>query len=112
MASTCGRATNIEEGVRWSGRRRAARRTPSDRQSFERLHSSRTPGCARVYAAPRPRWTQLAHRRIRNWGGLPLPPPPADQIYQWTADRLRPWNAESADGCVKKWIKSETKSYA
>ena len=27
----------------------------------------------RVYAAPRPRWTQLAHRRLQNWGGLPHP---------------------------------------
>ncbi|XP_043223344.1 alpha-ketoglutarate-dependent dioxygenase alkB homolog 6-like isoform X2 [Amphibalanus amphitrite] len=26
-----------------------------------------------VYAAPRPRWTQLAHRRLQNWGGLPHP---------------------------------------
>jgi len=25
----------------------------------------------RVYAAPKPRWTQLAHRRLQNWGGLP-----------------------------------------
>ena len=26
---------------------------------------------ARVAASPRPRWTQLAGRRLQNWGGLP-----------------------------------------
>lgn len=26
-----------------------------------------------IYSAPKPKWKQLAHRRLQNWGGLPHP---------------------------------------
>jgi len=26
-----------------------------------------------VYSVPKPKWTQLAHRRLQNWGGIPHP---------------------------------------
>ncbi|XP_037071174.1 alpha-ketoglutarate-dependent dioxygenase alkB homolog 6-like [Pollicipes pollicipes] len=45
-----------------------------------------------VYAAPRPRWTQLAHRRLQNWGGLPHPrgmlPEPIPQWLRLTMERI------------------------
>ncbi|CAC5378474.1 ALKBH6 [Mytilus coruscus] len=37
-----------------------------------------------VYAAPKPKWTQLSNRRLQNWGGLPHPKGMvAEDIPQW-----------------------------
>ncbi|GFS16258.1 alpha-ketoglutarate-dependent dioxygenase alkB homolog 6 [Elysia marginata] len=38
----------------------------------------------KVYSAPKPKWTQLAHRRLQNWGGLPHPKGMvAETLPQW-----------------------------
>jgi len=37
-----------------------------------------------VYSAPKPKWTQLSHRRLQNWGGLPHPKGMVSEaIPQW-----------------------------
>lgn len=37
-----------------------------------------------IYAAPKPKWTQLSHRRLQNWGGLPHPKGMiAEPLPQW-----------------------------
>lgn len=37
-----------------------------------------------VYAAPKPKWTQLSGRRLQNWGGLPHPKGMlAERIPDW-----------------------------
>ncbi|CAL4236657.1 unnamed protein product [Meganyctiphanes norvegica] len=37
-----------------------------------------------IYNAPKPKWTQLSHRRLQNWGGLPHPKGMvAEIIPQW-----------------------------
>ncbi|XP_041352859.1 alpha-ketoglutarate-dependent dioxygenase alkB homolog 6-like isoform X2 [Gigantopelta aegis] len=37
-----------------------------------------------VYAAPKPKWTQLSNRRLQNWGGLPHPKGMVcEELPQW-----------------------------
>lgn len=37
-----------------------------------------------IYDAPKPKWTQLSHRRLQNWGGLPHPKGMiAEPLPQW-----------------------------
>ncbi|KAK3926196.1 Alpha-ketoglutarate-dependent dioxygenase alkB-like protein 6 [Frankliniella fusca] len=37
-----------------------------------------------VYSAPKPKWQQLSHRRLQNWGGLPHPKGMiAESIPEW-----------------------------
>ncbi|KAH6926734.1 hypothetical protein HPB50_021253 [Hyalomma asiaticum] len=41
----------------------------------------------KVYDAPKPKWVQLAHRRLQNWGGLPHPKGMVSEaLPQWLKD--------------------------
>ncbi|KAL1448727.1 hypothetical protein MTO96_028163 [Rhipicephalus appendiculatus] len=41
----------------------------------------------KVYDAPKPKWVQLAHRRLQNWGGLPHPKGMVPEaLPQWLKD--------------------------
>lgn len=38
----------------------------------------------RVSSAPKPKWTQLSHRRLQNWGGIPHPKGMiAEKLPEW-----------------------------
>lgn len=37
-----------------------------------------------IYAAPKPKWTQLSNRRLQNWGGIP-------HIKGMIAETIPPW---------------------
>ncbi|KAL4709688.1 hypothetical protein ACJJTC_007419 [Scirpophaga incertulas] len=37
-----------------------------------------------VYAAPKPKWTQLSNRRLQNWGGIP-------HVKGMIAETIPPW---------------------
>lgn len=40
----------------------------------------------RVYSAPKPKWTQLTHRRLQNWGGIPHPKGMiSEKLPEWLA---------------------------
>ncbi|KAK7080644.1 Alpha-ketoglutarate-dependent dioxygenase alkB 6 [Halocaridina rubra] len=42
-----------------------------------------------IYAAPKPKWKELAHRRLQNWGGLPHPKGMvAEAIPQWLQQQM------------------------
>ncbi|KAI5631061.1 2OG-Fe(II) oxygenase superfamily domain-containing protein [Phthorimaea operculella] len=44
---------------------------------------------ARVYGAPRPKWTQLSGRRLQNWGGVPHARGMlAEQLPAWLQEQL------------------------
>ncbi|XP_023706518.1 alpha-ketoglutarate-dependent dioxygenase alkB homolog 6 [Cryptotermes secundus] len=39
---------------------------------------------AHVNSAPKPKWTQLSHRRLQNWGGIPHPKGMvAEKLPEW-----------------------------
>lgn len=41
----------------------------------------------KVYSAPKPKWVQLSHRRLQNWGGLPHPKGMVQEdLPQWLTD--------------------------
>lgn len=41
----------------------------------------------KVYSAPKPKWVQLSHRRLQNWGGLPHPKGMVQEaLPQWLRD--------------------------
>lgn len=43
----------------------------------------------RIYSAPKPKWKQLAHRRLQNWGGLPHPKGMvAEPIPEWLQHQM------------------------
>ncbi|XP_078671529.1 putative RNA/DNA demethylase ALKBH6 isoform X1 [Branchiostoma floridae x Branchiostoma belcheri] len=48
---------------------------------------------SKVYAAPKPKWTQLSNRRLQNWGGLPHPKGMVvERLPEWLqmcADRIQ-----------------------
>ncbi|XP_042880580.1 alpha-ketoglutarate-dependent dioxygenase alkB homolog 6-like [Penaeus japonicus] len=42
-----------------------------------------------IYGAPKPKWKQLAHRRLQNWGGLPHPKGMvAEAIPEWLQHQM------------------------
>uniref|UniRef100_A0A0B6ZVS7 Fe2OG dioxygenase domain-containing protein n=1 Tax=Arion vulgaris TaxID=1028688 RepID=A0A0B6ZVS7_9EUPU len=48
----------------------------------------------KVYSAPKPKWTQLSHRKLQNWGGLPHP-------KGMVAEDLPPWLQTCAERISK-----------
>ncbi|XP_053630212.1 alpha-ketoglutarate-dependent dioxygenase alkB homolog 6 isoform X2 [Cherax quadricarinatus] len=42
-----------------------------------------------IYAAPKPKWKELAHRRLQNWGGLPHPKGMVEEpIPSWLQEQM------------------------
>nr|XP_045598452.1 alpha-ketoglutarate-dependent dioxygenase alkB homolog 6-like isoform X2 [Procambarus clarkii] len=52
-----------------------------------------------IYAAPKPKWKELAHRRLQNWGGLPHPKGMvAEPIPSWLQEQMEKITALRAFG--------------